>query len=212
MTPSAHVWEEELEDAVRPWVSSPNQVSLWPSFSLCGMHTTLPRWDHGETGKRGGTCLPLPSSSCWGISVLARRYGNNPLSSHPFLYRHDPENEGENAEDCQSWCREMHSTNPTSRLVWGRERSQPGVTGPDRLNILSDLLPFRERQCSLAVKGSMSNARETGSNSSSTPNKLCDLRTMTQLFWTSISSSVKWGFALKFKWDIKGLQIKGLAY
>lgn len=33
----------------------------------------------------------------------------------------------------------------------GREkRSQPGVTGSDRLNILSGLLPFRERQCSLA--------------------------------------------------------------
>lgn len=93
----------------------------------------------------------------------------------------------------------MHSPTPASGLVGGRERSQPGVTGPDRLNILSDLLPFRERQCSLAVKGSMSNTRETGSNSSSTANKLCDLRTMTQLFWTSISSSVKWRVALKFK-------------
>lgn len=81
-------------------------------------------------------------------------------------------------------------------LAEGRARwSQPGVTGPDRLNINvhMDLLPLRDRQRSLAVKAPVSAARQTRSNPSSATNKLCDLGPMTQLFWISISSSVKGG-------------------
>lgn len=114
----------------------------------CGMHTTS--WLGGTMDrlKASGTCLPLPSFSCWGISVLVRRCGNNPLSSRPFLYRHDPESEGENTEDYQPPC---WVQTPLRLIERKGQRSQPGVTGPDRLNILIDLLPFRERQCSLTL-------------------------------------------------------------
>lgn len=154
----------------------PKQVFLQPSFSL------LELWDAhhflvgGTMGrlKASGTCLPLPSFSCWGISVLVRRCGNNPLSSRPFLYRHDPESEGKNTEDCQPPC---WVQTPLRLIERKGQRSQPGVTGPDRLNILIDLLPLRERQCSLTLKVLILSVccPQTGSNSSSATNKLCDL-------------------------------------
>ena len=55
----------------------------------------------------------------------------------------------ENAEYCQLWCRKKPSPSPASWLVGGGRGHSPGVRGPDRLNILSDLLPFSEMHCSL---------------------------------------------------------------
>lgn len=92
-----------------PWPSSPQPGLSTPTFSL---------WTVGSTPLflGGTTCLPLPSFSCWCISVLPRRRGNNPLPSRPFLYLHDPVREriqktvrGWGGKDCQSSCWDMHN-------------------------------------------------------------------------------------------------------
>lgn len=63
--------------------------------SLSGGVRTFSMMGSYEDGQWDDTCLPLPNFSCSDISVLDQKCGNNPLSSHPFLYRHDPENEEE---------------------------------------------------------------------------------------------------------------------
>lgn len=85
------------------------------------------------------TCLPLPSFSCSDISVLDQKCGNNPLSSHPFLYLHDPENEGEKAV---SW----GASGSEVQTSWGcfgeEEEVEPEETG-GQIKCTNDL----QRQC-----------------------------------------------------------------